>query len=280
MITTLCTHLSDREDGIQLWQQFVDSTVITAAEKLSLSMLKHESAKSTLNYLALRVSAARQEVHVLKDEMKNIKCDVGLMMEKFNESLNELFGIIQRECLNRIAAAKSECRAEMHDAVDELSAKYNQEKQSLESTIISLQKAVQDEKDNMTKLLDQLNTASIAADEAKQVQTAMLNDFDAERRQLNGKLAKSGEEIEQLRKLLEEEKANKRMELEAMESKMNDEFDEIEAKVKHSMKLLIASKNKEIEEALARAKDAEQVVADLKATVLPVISAAEDSGEK
>jgi hypothetical protein len=70
------------------------------------------------------------------------------------------------------------------------------------------------------------------------------------------------------------------MELEAMESKMNDEFDEIEAKVKHSMKLLIASKNKEIEEALARAKDAEQVVADLKATVLPVISAAEDSGEK
>ena len=79
--------------------------------------------------------------------------------------------------------------------------------------------------------------------------------------------------------LVQQEKMFKKKELDAMEERKNREFDEIEVKVKRSMQLLVERKDKEIAEAYARANEAEQIVSELKATVLPVITAAEGSCE-
>jgi predicted methyltransferase MtxX (methanogen marker protein 4) len=65
-----------------------------------------------------------------------------------------------------------------------------------------------------------------------------------------------------------------------MEEKMHAEFDVIELKVKRYMKVLAESKDKEIDAALARALEAERILSELNAAVLPVISSAEDTGEK
>ena len=287
MIATLCNHLSDRETAINQWTTFADGIVITAAEKLSQSMLDCEAAVSrveehrqVIKNVNLRRATAREQMLTLKNELNVIKSDIEQMMKKFEESSNESWSILKQGYSSYLATVRSECKSDLFSALDDLSRKHDEEKLCMESQICTLQSSIQSEREKMNVLNDRWNAASIAVGEEKHKRTVLQKEFDLERQTLNSKLAESKEEISRLEGLLANEKEGKQQELTAMQEQMDKEFDEIEMKVKRSMKLLVESKNKEIAEALARAKDAEQVLSDLKATVIPVISTAEDSCEK
>lgn len=287
MIATLCNHLSDREAEINQWTAFADGIVITAAEKLSQSMLDCEAAVSTVEEyrkvtktVNLRRALAREQMTTLKNELNVIKSDFEQMMTELDESLSESCRILKQGNSSFLATVRSECKSALSGALDDLSRKHNEEKLCMESQICTLQSSIQSERETMNLLNDRLNAASIAVGEEKHKRAVLQKEFDLERKTLNSEQVKSKEEISRLEGLLTSEKEGKQQELTAMQERMDREFDEIEMKVKRSMKLLVESKNKEIAEALARAMDAEQVLSDLKATVIPVISTAEESCEK
>ena len=288
MVTTLCTHLSDREKDAEKWTKFADKIVIIAAEKLSLSMLEKEAANASIDRfhrnskaVAIRLVALRQEIITLKGEVDSVKNDTLQVLDEYNEYLDESWMTALKEKLSdHIATVKSKCELKVINAMDEQSAKHNVETTQLESNISMLGDIIKTEREQMSKLNDELNSVSIAVGEEKQKRLVQMEGFDIERQCLNDKLTESDAEIVRLRALLEEEKVSKRNELEAMENRMNSEFDQIEVKVKRSMKLLAESKDKEIEAALSRAREAEQVLSELRDTVLPVISTSEESGEK
>eukprot|EP00956_Cyclotella_meneghiniana_P043907 scaffold293827_cov119-Cyclotella_meneghiniana.AAC.1 len=288
MVTTLCNHLLDREKEADQWAQFADKIVIVAAEKLSLSMLEKEAANASIdwfrqnsNAVANRLATLRQEIIVLKEEVLGAKNDTLQLLDQYEKYLDESWGTsLKQEFLNHIVTVKSECEMKMMNAMEEQSARHNKEKSRLESNIFTLKDTIKSEREQMAKLNDELKEVSFAVGEEKRKQTALKEEFDKECECLHDKLTKSNAEIVRLQALLEEERSNKHRELEAMENRMENEFDEIEIRVKRSMKLLTESKDKEIEDALTRAREAEQVLAELRDTVLPVISTAEESGEK
>eukprot|EP00804_Cyclotella_cryptica_P022002 CCRYP_000939-RB/>CCRYP_000939-RB protein AED:0.01 eAED:0.01 QI:940/1/1/1/0/0.33/3/69/360 len=287
MIKTLCKHLSDREDEIKQWVTFSDKIVITAADKLSQAMLDCEAATNAVEQhlkatvaIKARIAIACERTMSLRDELSTIKSDVDLMIKQFDASLNDSWKLLREGYSSYLATVRSESKSDLSGALDDLSRKHDEEKLHMESQISSLQSSIQSEREKLLLLNDQLNVASIAAGEEKHERISLQNEFELERQTLNNKLAKSNEDISRLEGLLTTEKASKEQELAAMQTQMDKEFDEIEMKVKRSMKRLVESKNKEIAEAFTRAQDAEQVLSQLKATVLPVISTAEDSCEK
>lgn len=284
MITTLCNHLSNREDEISQWIQFADSVVVKAAQKLSRLMLENAADKTAIedyctsrNALDSRIDCAHGETQQLKDELSCVKSDIARMLHQFNaEYQNEL----KRDCSNHNNRMKTQGQDKLKEAIALQSAKHNDEKMRLESQILSLSNVVEIKAKELNELKDQLNITSLAANDAHTKQSEMLTRFDLERQNFQSKLSKSEEEISRLQNLLEQENSNKEKELKDMEEKMNGEFDAIELKVKRSMKLLTESKDKEIKAALTRAIEAERILSELNAAVLPVISSAEDSGEK
>ena len=288
MVTTLCNHLLDREKDADQWSQFADKIVIVAAEKLSLSLLEKEAANASIdwfrensNAVANRLAALRQEIISLKEEVLSAKNYTLQLLDQYEKYLDESWRTsLKQEFLNHIVTVKSECEMKMMNAMEEQSARHNKEKSRLESNISTLKDTIKSEREQMAKLNDELKEVSIAVGEEKRKQMALKEGFDKQCECLHDKLTKSDAEIVRLQALLEEERSNKHRELEAMENRMENEFDEIEIRVKRSMKLLTESKDKEIQVALRRAREAEQVLAELRDTVLPVISTAEESGEK
>lgn len=287
MITTLCSHLSDREIELNQWIEFADSIAITGAEKLSQSLLEYETALKWIENnhqvaisMAARLARVLDETIGLKAELISIKEEIGQTMVEFKCSFVDAWIALRQELSKQVVSVRSECKSELNDALDNLSAKHDNEKKCLESQIRSLQHYVKLEREKLAQLNDDLNAASTAISEERHKQTVLQNEFDVERQALNNELIKSNAEIDRLNNLLEDEKANKQKELAAMQKRMDHEFDEIEFKVKRSMKQLVDAKNKEIVAALKRAEEAEQVLSELKACVSPIISTAESSREK
>ena len=280
MITTLCKHLSDREDDDRYLRQFVDDTVVAAAEMLSSTMREKDAVKTMIESYHQNLVVTHQDASNIKSELCDMKKDVIQLLEKCSDDVNRLLSALKENCSKCIAAVKSNCKTDLKKALIELSSRHNQEKTSLQSHIEMLQSRIQVDRVEIAKIRGKLDVASKTACDAEQERESMQNQFNSERNILNSKLSQSDKEISRLKQLLAEEKANKEEELLRMEKKMNDEFDLIEVKVKRSMRLLVDSKNKEIKEALARAKEAEKVLLDLKTNLLPVISTAEDTGEK
>ena len=80
--------------------------------------------------------------------------------------------------------------------------------------------------------------------------------------------------ITSIKMQLEKEKIQKRKELGDVEEKMRAELDAIDKKVKASFKKLSESKNKALDEALDRARDAEaqKLMSDLRISVIQKVS--------
>jgi len=80
--------------------------------------------------------------------------------------------------------------------------------------------------------------------------------------------------ITSIKMQLEKEKIQKRKELGDVEEKMRAELDAIDEKVKASFKKLSESKNKALDEALDRARDAEaqKLMSDLRISVIQKVS--------
>ena len=115
------------------------------------------------------------------------------------------------------------------------------------------------------------------------VQEELKNDFD----KTQIELCKANEKIKSLEQLVEDETVQKKKELGDMEEKMKLEIDVIDDKVKQSFKALVEKKNKEVERAQKRAqvaeasaKAAETLLRDLKASVVPNLSAAKSTSER
>lgn len=286
MVSTLCAHLSEREEELKAWTALCDSIAATAVEKLSGSMLETAATKTMIqSYRDSRreseskITAAYRETTSLGDDLKNIKSDVRLFMNEFKDALVEVYCTLTKEYSRRLVHISSQYECDQQKALKAAISKHNEEKMHLEARISSLGDAAKADKEKLDAMNDQLTAASIVASEADHEQSLIQSKHAAEYKELNDKLAKAEDEVSRLKDLLDKEKASKQQELDAMEERKNKEFDEIEVKVKRSIQLLTQRKDKEIAEALSRAEAAERVVSELRATMLPVITAAEGSGE-
>ena len=185
-----------------------------------------------------------------------------------------------KECSTQRERMHSRYECDLQIARQEAAAEYNKEKRHLECCISSLRAAAMADREKLATMNDQLNAASIVANDLNNKRQLDKKEHDVKIKELTDKLAESKNEVSLLRDLLEKERTSNQQALDAMEEKKNKEFDEIEKKVTRSIQLLTQRKDKEIDEALMRAKAAEQIVSELRTSMLPVITVAEDSGEK
>ena len=288
MVTTLCNHLTNREDEINRWIEFADRTALAATEKLERSMMEYNAVCESKGVAERAVHDAREalidihkEVLMLKQEFDLAKDSVSKILSCFPPVMSDLEDQLRKQSNAHSDNVKSECKSEVCDVIDDLTREHDTKTQRLETEIGSLEMSLHSEKDKVAALQSQLDNAESDFDEERadqlKVQEEIKNDFD----KTQIELSKANEKIKSLEQLVEDETVQKKKELEDMEEKMKAEIDVIDDKVKQSFKALVEKKNKEVERAQKRAqvaeasaKAAERLLRDLKASVVPNISVA------
>ena len=277
MVTTLCNHLSNREEEINTWVEFADKVAITAADKLEHSMQEYQvicesknEAQKTMNNAQRAMLNVREEVALLKKELENARNEVLEILLTFPPIVSDLEAQLRRQLREHCDSVRSECKSEACDAIESVSRSHDDEKQRLETVIGSLQMSLQEEEKKVQSLKSQLGHAEAELETEKEKHMAAQGDLMADADRARSGVQDAKEKIKSLENQLECEKIAKNREVDAVEEKMKAELEKIDQKVK----LMIESKNREIENARQRAhtaeasaKAAERLLSELKARV-------------
>jgi len=294
MVTTLCNHLTNRETEINNWIEFADKVALSAAVKLDESMQEYqvvcasrdESRKETKD-ARLALSQIQQEVQTVKDEVNKVRQQVFELLSTFPSMLCDFEQQLRRQITSHNDTVGSECKSEMCDAIDELNATHDIEKQRLEAVIGSLETSVQAEADKRISLQAQLNSASDNLKKEQSNHLTIQTELKAEVDKASCQLQEANDTIQSLENQIQQERTQQTKEIEEMEEQMKAELDDIDKRVKASFQKLTDTKNKEIENALARAqvaeassKAAQKMLRELRTRILErPIATAEASSE-
>ena len=294
MITTLCNHLTNREAEINNWIEFADKVALSAAVKLEESLQEYQAvcasrdeSRSETKEARLALSKIQQQLQIVKDEVNKVRQQVYESLNTFPSVMCEFEQQLRSQITSHNDTVRAECKSEICDAIDELNATHDVEKQRLEAVIGRLEMSVQAEVDKRISLQAQLDSASDILEKKQSNHLSVQADLKAEVDKANCQLQEANDKIQSLEKQIQQERIQQQKEFEEMEEQMKAELDDIDKKVKASFKKLTDSKNKEIENALARAqvaesssKAAQKMLRELRARVLEQpIATAEASSE-
>ena len=294
MITTLCTHLTNREAEINNWIEFADKVALSAAIKLEESMQEYqvvcasrdESRKETKE-ARVALNKIQQEVQIVRDEVNKVRQQVIELLSTFPSVLCNFEQQLRHQITSHHDTVRSECKSEIGDVIDKLNAAHDIEKQRLEAVIGRLEMSVQAEVDKAISLQAQLDNASAVLMKEQSNHLSVQAELKSEVDKSHNQLQEANDKIQSLENQIQEERIQQTKEIEEMEEQMKAELDDIDKKVKASFKKLTDAKNKEIENALARAqvaeassKAAQKMLRELRTRVLEQpIATAEASSE-
>jgi len=294
MITTLCNHLTNREAEINNWIEFADKVALSAAVKLEESMQEYQvvcasrdESRSETKDARVALGKIQQEVQTVKDEVNKIGQQVVGVLNTFPTVLCDFEQQLRRQITLHNDAVRSECKSEVGDAIDELNEAHDIEKQRLEAVIGRLEMSVQVEADKRVSLQAQLDNASDNLEKEQSNHLSVQADLKAEADKANCQLQEANEKIQSLEEQNQQERIQQTKEIEEMEEQMKAELDDIDNRVKASFQKSTDTKNKEIDNALARAqvaeassKAAQKMLSELRTRVLEQpISTAQMSSE-
>ena len=257
MITTLCNHLSNREKEINTWTQFSDVIAMTAACKLRESLTNFQQACASRDNARESVKACKMALHRIRGEIASMKEDLVALLSSFPPLIEEIRVQLELKLGSHIDYLYSESKTEVSDAIEELMRAHDNEKQKLETTIASLLSQQSSEETKLQALEIQLSSCK--------------NELWAEKTrcsQLREELCDAKNTIIHFEECLENERRNKQNEIAQINEKMNKDLDDVEKRVKESLKSLTERKDAEIAVALNRAKNAENVLEELRANFL------------
>lgn len=294
MVTTLCGHLSDRENEINMWIEFADTVALAAAEKLEDAMQEYQAVCDSRDEAQTAVQEAqtamvqiRKEVLTLKKELLEAREVVSEIINTFPPAISEFEDQLRRQLEHHSNSIRSERKSEVSDALEKLTVSHDNEQQRFEAVIGSLENSIHEEGERVKSLHSQLDSATSALEKEVSDHMSVEVDLKADVDKARSELREANEKIISLEEALQNERNQKKKELEEKEEQMKAELDDIDHKVKQSFKSLVESKNKEIEKALGRAKAAEasanaaeKLLSDLKASIVPIVSTAEGTSER
>ncbi len=242
MVMTLCNHLASRELEIERWAEFSDTVALASAERLDQA--KHEyisiccAKDDALNAVQTMLVNVGKEVLCTKKEVSKTRAEVADILSTAFPSIlcdvKKLRHQIQRYCSDM----RSECKSETRRATDKLTTAHYNDKRRLENVIDRLELQFRVEEEKVKSLQCQLiDTAASLKNEQK------------EQQQIRDDLQRAHEQIKSLELLVENERVQKAKEIRYKDEQMRVELDTIDQKVKNSIKSLIESKTKAVEEA-------------------------------
>ncbi|KAL3793177.1 hypothetical protein ACHAW5_001405 [Stephanodiscus triporus] len=293
MISTLCNHLTSKEEEISRWIEFADRVALSAAEKLDQSMLEYQAvcksrdeAQNDVDNCQRALLTIDREFQTLKKDILMARDGVSEVMSTFHPLIRECEDRLRHEVRNRYNRLRHDLESQMSDVVEELKTSHDGERQRLSQVISALENSNRVEGENAKSLRIQLDFAATALEEEKSLSLSVQDELKADADKARNELRGAIDKIEYLGRQLESERIQKKKELDDVEEKMRAELDAIDQKVKLSFKCLIESKNKAVDEALGRARAAEasanaahKLLSDLRSSVVRRVSASETTSE-
>lgn len=261
MIQTLCNHLTSREKEIGVWQQFADTAITAAANKIQQLCLSRDQARHSTGLCQVALRSIKEQYSELRVEHDNLKQDVEELLSTFPPIIESTKGQLELKLRSHADYLHSESKSEVCDAIEELARTHDNEKQALETTIHSLTQTVHSDAMKLQSLQNHLDNCQENLDTEK---TRYL--------QLRDEISQANKTISQLEKSLENERISKQKEIAEMDARMHKELDGIDRRVRESFKALTERKDKEVDAALQRARHAERLLNELKESLGPISS--------
>ena len=293
MITTLCNHLSSREDEISRWIEFADKIALKAAERIDASTREHQVICNSLGEAQDEVKFCQNSLLTKCLQLQSLKTDLIQTREGALEVMNTFLPFLQ-ECEVRLRhevrqhcdGVRSNFENKMHDAVEALRTSHDIERQQLEHVIHTLKESNRLEVEKNERLRVHVNdvTASLQKenDTSKAVIVGLQEDMSKARHEHQVSL----ENIESLELQLQNERIQKQQDLANVEKKMRAELDAIDEKVKHSFQKFNQQKNTAIDEALEKARIAEEranetqrLMTNLRLSVIQKVSTSKSTSD-
>ena len=293
MITTLCNHLTSREDEINIWIEFADKVALSAAEKLDRSMLEYKTIRTLKDETQNNLMSCQHGLLSMRRGLQSLKKDLLLAKDDVLDIV-KTFPPIIRECEDRLRqqvrthsdGKRSVFESRMRDAVERVKTSHDGEKQRLSNVISALENSSRGEVENVKVLQNKLNLAGVALEEVRSASTSAQEQLRADVAKARDELQGAMERCTALEALLDKEKATKTKEILDVEERMRMELDAIDQKVKASFKSLVEGKNRAIEDALGRARAAEasaaaahKLLSDLRSSVIRRALPSENAGD-
>lgn len=252
VVSTLCNHLANRELDIERWVEFADEIALTSAEKFDQIMHEHQTICCSKDDA---VKAAHMAMMIINKEVLNVKKEICKLREEVMDILTTFPSVfcdiekLRHQVQFHCSSVRTACKSEAFRAVDELTTSHNIEMRRLENVIDRLEMSIQVEGEKVKSLQCQLiDTAALLKNEQKE-HSAALAKMKVDEGKYRDDLQRANDQIKSLEMLAETERKHKAKELHDKDEKMKAELDAIDEKVKHSIKVLVESKNKAIEEA-------------------------------
>ena len=253
MIQTLCNHLTSREKEIAVWQQFADTAISTAANKIEKLRVSRDQAHHSTGLCQVALRSIKEQYSELRVEHNNLKRDVEELLSTLPPIIDSTKSQLELKLRSHADYLHSESKSEVCDAIEELARTHDNEKHALETTIHSLTQTVHSEAMKLQSLQNRLDNCQEDLDTEK---TRYL--------QLRDEISQANKTISQLEKSLENERISKQKEIAEMDARMHKELDGIDRRVRESFKALTERKDKEVDAALQRARHAERLLNELK----------------
>lgn len=252
MVSTLCNHLANRELDIERWIEFADKIALTSAEKIDQTMHEHQAICCSKDDA---VRAAHMAMMIINKDVRNVKKEICKLREEVMDKLTTFPSVfcdvekLRHQVQFHCSSVRTACKSEACHAIDDLTTSHNIEMRRLESVIDRVETSIRVEGEKVKSLQCQLiDTAALLKNEQKE-HSAALATMKADEGKYRFELQRANDQIKSLEMLVETERKHKAKELHDKDEKMKAELDAIDEKVKHSLKALLESKNKAIEEA-------------------------------
>jgi hypothetical protein len=290
MITTLCNHLSSREDEISRWIEFADKIALKAAERIDASTREYKVICNSLGEAQDEVKfcqgSLRRQLQSLKTDLIRTREGALEVMNTFPPFLQECEVRLRHEVRQHCDGVRSNFENKMHDDVEILRTSHDIERQQLEHVIHTLKESNRLEVEKYECLRVHVNdvTASLQKenDASKAVVVGLQEDMSKARHEHQLSL----ENIKSLELQLQNERIQKQLELANVEKKMRAELDAIDEKVKHSFQKFNQQKNTAIDEALEKARIAEEranethrLMTNLRLSVIQKVSTSKSTSD-
>lgn len=256
MIQTLCNHLGSRDKEIGVWQQFSDTAISTAANKIQQLCVSRDHERHSKGLCQVALRSIKEQYSELRVEHDNLKRDLEELLSTLPPIIESTKSQLELKLRSHADYLHSESKSEVCDAIEELARTHDNEKQALETTIHSLTQTVHSEAMKLQSLQNELDNCREDLDIQK---TRHL--------QLQDEISQANTTISQLEKSLENERISKQKEIAEMDARMHKELDDIDRRVKESFKALSERKDKEADAALQRARHAERILLELKEAI-------------
>lgn len=251
MVSTLCNHLANRQREIEIWVEFADKIALTSAEKFAQTMHQHQAICCSKDDA---LNAAHSSMVRISKEVINIRKEICKTRSEVLDILTTIPSVLCVEKLRRqvqsyFSSVKSECKSESCRELEKCKSSHNTEMRRLESIIDRLEITIRVEGEKVKSLQCQrIDNSALLTNQQKEHSSALAKMKEDEQK-IRADLQRANEQIRSLEVLVENERIQKTRELHEKDEKMKAELDSIDQKVKHSIKSLVESKNKAVEEA-------------------------------